>query len=249
LVNQGEVVIQRIGSSRVLKQRLVPFGEHRFPGVKSYWRRNCAQREVNYFWKRFERYKKMRKIFTLCLVLIVAASLNAATITSITANNAISAFNAATGVFQLTGTDGMIQYIGNNSNVTGTFSLNVTMTADTSAAGVASAAFGPGSFSFKDSSNNPLLSGSFTSFNLVEAFPGSLMGNCSFTVNGGSLQGGFGSSGSMMGITFGAPLFGINNFASSFNGYSTMIATSVPEPMTLGILGLGALSILRKRKG
>ncbi|OHB59646.1 MAG: hypothetical protein A2Y12_18065 [Planctomycetes bacterium GWF2_42_9] len=194
-----------------------------------------------------ERYNKMKKFSVICGVLMIAACANAVTITSMTANNAVTTF--ASGVLSMTGTNGLIQYTANNSSVTGTFSLNVNMISDTSMSGTASATFGAGSFSFKDGSNNTLLAGSFTSFNLAESFPGFLSGNCSFTVTGGSLQGGFGNSGNLMGVTFTAPYGDVTNFQSNINGYSTMVAASVPEPMTLGILGLGAMSILRKRKG
>jgi hypothetical protein len=200
--------------------------------------------KLNYFWKRFERYKKMRKIFTLCLILIVAASLNAATITSITATNAVTTFISNT--LTMTGTNGLITYASINTPYNGTFSMTLNMTLDKSSGGVAGADFSGGSFEFKDTTQT-LLKGSFAAFSLNETAPGMLTANCAFTADSGLYKPDFASGGHFMGFTFTLPYADFTNF-SNFSGLSTMVATPVPEPMTLGILGLGALSILRKRK-
>jgi hypothetical protein len=186
----------------------------------------------------------MKKLLTFSLALVLAAYANAA-VTSITATNAVTTFGS--NVLQITGTNGLITYTSSNAPLNGTFSMTLNMTADTSSLGVASATFGAGTFEFKDASNNILLQGSFTSFGLVETFPGMLSGNCSFIATAGLYQPDFSLGGSFMGFTFAVPFTDFTNFSKGFSGLSTMTATPVPEPATMGLLSLGVFGLLKRR--
>ncbi|MEN6384408.1 MAG: PEP-CTERM sorting domain-containing protein [Phycisphaerales bacterium] len=188
----------------------------------------------------------MKKLLTICLVVLFATTTYAA-LTSVTAANAWTTFTASIGVLQMNGANGMISYDTINSPLAGTFELNVGGCVDSSSGGIAKASFGGGSFTFKDTLNNPLLNGAFASFNMIESFQGALTGNCAFTVTGGSLAGQFGSNGSLMGMSFFVPFNDISSFTSDFSGYSTMIAAPIPEPATIGLLSFGLLSVLKRR--
>lgn len=186
----------------------------------------------------------MKKLLTFSLILVLAAYANAA-ITSITATNAVTTFTS--GVLQMTGTNGLITYTSSNTPYNGTFSMAVSMATDNSVGGVANAVFNGGTFEFKDTSNVTLLKGSFTSFSLVETFPGMLSGNCTFTALSGLYLADFAAGGSFMGFTFAVPFADFTNFSKSFSGLSTMTVTPVPEPATMGLLSLGVFGLLKRR--
>jgi len=44
------------------------------------------------------------------------------------------------------------------------------------------------------------------------------------------------------------PLFASGQVAPEFSYYPWVVATVVPEPATIGLLGLGALSLIRRRR-
>lgn len=194
----------------------------------------------------------MKKLSAICLVLIAASGTYAVTIQSITANNAITQFNHTTGLFTMAGTGGIVKYESGNAALSGSFSLSLFLQ-NVSAGTTATAALKPsttGSFAFTDGSTN-YLSGTITSFNIVEVFNGGgmLAGQGAVTVSGSStLLPDFGLTGEIVNITFFVPS-GIDNFNSmSFNSAaSNFTITSVPEPATIAMLSLGVLSVFRKR--
>ncbi|HBG27432.1 MAG: hypothetical protein A2Y10_09890 [Planctomycetes bacterium GWF2_41_51] len=191
----------------------------------------------------------MKKFITICLVLIAASTTYAATIQSITANNAATSFNSTTGLFSMIGSGGIVEYTSGNAYINGQFTLSMSLAADTSASGIAKGTFNSGTFSYNDGSTL-LLAGSFSSFNIVESFDnfGMLAGYGNFNVTGGSLQSAFGSIGNLVNISFSVNPITISSFASDFTAISHMTVTSVPEPATIAIISLGVLSIFRKRK-
>jgi len=195
---------------------------------------------------------EMKKILAVLTILILAAPMSSAvTIVSITANNALTQFTASTGHLSMSSTNGIIQYDTSNSALSGTFQLDLYRQTDLSSGGIAQAAFLPGgTFTFKDAGSNNLLAGSVSAFNLIEVFNGSgmLAGQGSFTVTGGSLQTAFGSTGNIVNISFFAPT-AISDFSSmNFSAVSNFTVTSIPEPVTITIIGLGAMSVLKKRR-
>ncbi|OQA00652.1 MAG: hypothetical protein BWY69_01624 [Planctomycetes bacterium ADurb.Bin401] len=194
----------------------------------------------------------MKKTLEICLILIAASTTYAATIQSITANNAVTNFNHTNGLFEMTGTGGLVIYESGNVALSGTFTLNLFLQ-NVPAGTTATANLKPsttGSFAFTDGSTN-YLSGTITSFNIVEVFNGGgmLAGIGAFTVSpGSSLVTDFGSIGDIVNITFFVPS-GIDDFTStSFTtAASNFTVNSIPEPATIAMLSLGALSVFRKR--
>jgi hypothetical protein len=132
----------------------------------------------------------------------------------------------------------------------GWFNLSTTLVTggDHSSGGIASGSFAGGGFSYKDSSSVVLLSGSITSFNLVEVFNGSgmLAGEGQFTVTGGSLQADFALTGHIVNITFHVKPKTISDFTSDFTGMSDITVT--PEPATIVLLGTASVWIFTRKK-
>ena len=50
------------------------------------------------------------------------------------------------------------------------------------------------------------------------------------------------------GSAFSFDLNSVSRYEDSFSPYSTLTITLVPEPGTLGLIGIGALGILRRRR-
>lgn len=188
---------------------------------------------------------------------MLTASTYAVTITSIIANNAITNYNYITKQLTMTGTSGgSIQYDDTtNAALGGSFSLSLYLT-DASFGTTAAANLDTSkaaTFSFYNGSTT-YLAGTISSFNLIEAFDngGMLAGMGAFSVNAGStLLPTFGSTGNIVDITFFAPAalnnFNTMNFSSSPQTLSNFTITSVPEPATMGLLGLGAFGLLKRR--
>lgn len=197
----------------------------------------------------------MKSKFILCLTLIFAATTAYALppIQSITSNNATTAFNHASGLFTMNGSGGLVQYDSSNSILTGTFTLSMTLQ-DVAAGSIATAtqkSGTTGTFSFKNGGTT-YLAGNIASFDIVEVFNngGMLAGSGSFNGITGTLQPQFGAGliGNIVNISFYVPT-AINNFNSiDFGTAATnFTVTSVPEPATMGLLCLGALSIFKRR--
>ncbi len=199
----------------------------------------------------------MKKLLTFSLALMLAASTTyAVTITSITANSAITNYNYTTHQLTMTGTSGGSITYDNTTNAIlgGSFTLSVYLT-DASVSPIAMANLDTSkaaTFSFYNGST-VYLAGTISAFNLIEAFNGGgmLAGQGAFNVDAGStLLSAFGSTGNIVDITFFAPAalnnFNSMNFSSSPQTLSNFTVTSVPEPATMGLLSLGAL-ILKRR--
>ena len=93
-----------------------------------------------------------------------------------------------------------------------------------------------------------LLTADIGAFDIVEAPPGSvytLVGTGNFNVTGGSLAGQFGPNGAIIDITWALPS-SIDNFSHGFTAESDVTLT--PEPVTMTILGAGALVALKRKR-
>jgi hypothetical protein len=197
---------------------------------------------------------KKRFLIIFAAALVVAASMAQATpIKSISATTAGTAFSGITGILTMNGVGGInVEDTGGNvvTYGSGSFSLNTTRSADNSSGGLASGAFTGGAFSYKDSASTTLLAGNIGSFSLTETYNGSGMfvGEGYFTVSSGTLQTDFGPAGNMVDISFSVVPKAISNFSTSFNASSNMTILPIPEPMTVGLLSMGGLAILRKKK-
>jgi hypothetical protein len=198
----------------------------------------------------------MRKILTVLAVslVIAAATAQAVQIQSISATNVGTSYVGSGGALTMNGVGGInVEYEdGTVTYGSGTFSLNTTLAVggDHSSGGMASGSFSGGSFIYKDSGNATLLSGSITSFSLIETYDNSGMfwGEGLFTVTGGNLQANFGPAGNMVDISFSVKPKTIADFSTSFTASSNMTVLPIPEPVTIGLLSLGSLVILQKRK-
>lgn len=195
---------------------------------------------------------KKNVLFISIGLLMVASMAQATAIRSMSATNAGTAFVGGSGVLTMSGVGGInVEYVDDTTTTYGSaqFSLNTTRTLDTSVGTMASADFAGGSFSYEDSGGIILLSGSITSFSLKEFVDnsGMFIGTGTFTVSGGTLQGDFGPSGSMVDISYSVKPSTIANFSTSFTGSSNMTVLPIPEPATMMLL-IPAIFALKKRK-
>jgi len=198
-----------------------------------------------------------KKVLIMCVGLLTVVSMAQATaIRSISITNTGTSFAGGSGVLTMGGVGGInveyddipgttITYVG------GQFSLNTTRTLDTSSGVMASANFAGGSFSYKDVGSITLLSGSITSFTLTEFVnnSGMFVGTGYFTVTGGTLQGDFGTAGSLVDISYSVQPSTIANFSTSFTGSSNMTVLPIPEPATIALLIPAILALRNKRNG
>ena len=197
--------------------------------------------------------KKLLTLFAVVLFITVLPAF-ATPIKSMSATNAGTSFVGSAGVLTMNGVGGInVEYTdGTVTYGSGQFSLNTTLAigGDHSSGGIASGSFVGGAFSYKDVSHNVLLSGTIVSFNLVETYNNSGMfwGEGYFTVTGGNLQLDFAPAGNMVDISYSITPNTISDFSSSFTGSSNMTVLPIPEPMTIGLLSMGGLAILRKKK-
>jgi hypothetical protein len=176
-------------------------------------------------------------------------------IESMSATNVNTSFVGG-GTLTMGGMGGVnVQYTSSivNTYVNGQFSLNTSLSSDTSSGGIARGTFAGGSFLYQDSGSITLLSGSITSLSLTEVYDGSGMfsGNGVFTVTGGTLQPNFGTTGIMVDISYSITPNTISDFAHNFVGSSnmTVLPTSqVPEPATIMLMSMGIAALIRKRK-
>ncbi len=197
--------------------------------------------------------RKSLIIFAAALCITVSPAFAVLMVQSMSVTNVGTAFVGGVGsALTMNGVGGInVEYSsGTVTYGSGQFSLNTTLASDASVGGIASGTFTGGSILYKDSSSAVLLSGTITSLKLTEAYNGSglFFGDGSFTVTGGSLQPNFGSAGVIVDISYSIKPITISTFASSFNGSSDMTILPVPEPMTIGLLGLGGLSLLRRKR-
>jgi hypothetical protein len=199
----------------------------------------------------------MKKLLTFSLALMLTASTYAVTITSITANNAITNYDYTAHKLTMTGTSGgNVQYDNStNASLGGSFMLSLYLT-DASSGGIAIGNLDTtkaATFVFYNGVTS-YLKGTISAFAITEVFNngGMLAGQGAFSVDPSStLLSAFGSTGNIVDITFFAPTglnnFNSMNFSSSPQTLSNFTITSVPEPATMGLLGLGAFGLLKRR--
>ncbi|MBU1260659.1 MAG: PEP-CTERM sorting domain-containing protein [Planctomycetota bacterium] len=198
--------------------------------------------------------RKILPVFVVALV-IAGSTTQAGTIKSITATTVGTAFSIDTGLLTMNGHTGIdVQDTSDiiTTETGGYFSLSTHLESHASLpGGIASGNFIGGTFEYLDFSNNPMLTGTIVSFNLVEVFDGFgiFAGKGSFNVNpGGMLNASFGATtGSMVDISFSVSPNTISDFDTGFTASSTMTILPIPEPTTIGLLSLGALSLLRRK--
>ena len=196
--------------------------------------------------------KKLLTLFAVVLF-VTALPVFATPIQSMSATNVGTSFVGGGGALDMNGVGGInVEYTSGpvNTYVSGQFILNTTLTSDNSSGGIANGDFAGGAFSYKDSSGDVLLSGDIVSFNLVETYNNSGMfwGEGHFTVTGGNLQAYFLPQGDMVNISYSVKPNTISNFSSDFTASSNMTVLPIPEPITIGLLSMGGLAILRKKK-
>jgi len=131
----------------------------------------------------------------------------------------------------------------------GSFYLSTSLQEDKSTGGIAFGYFEGGTLSFLDESANALLIGSIDYLDLFERFDdlGIWGGSGYFEVTGGSLAAEFSETyGDIVQITFQVTPMVLGDLSSNFTGVSDITVTPIPEPVSVLILGLGALFLRKK---
>ncbi len=141
---------------------------------------------------------------------------------------------------------------GTDTYVDGEFCLSASLLSDMSQGGVAEGVFDGGGFELRDPKSGVLLSGDVVSLSLKETeIDGqSLLSSAGeFLVTGGSLADQFGQpAGTIAQLTFDLGPGNIGGFASAWGGLSNVTLSPVPEPTTLGLIGLGGIGMLIGRR-
>jgi hypothetical protein len=189
---------------------------------------------------------------------VVLASTSWASIASINVNYIDGGFTAsggdyAKGVFSLAdAVDVVVEDTGGVQTTydNGFLSLSTSLFDDVSVFPIASGEFLGGSFSILDNSSAALLMGDIIFLNMAELYDniGILAGVGQFEVTGGSLSGDFiPNIGDIVQITFQIVPAAIDDFSQNFSGVSNLTLIPIPEPLTLGLLAVGA-GLLRRRR-
>lgn len=184
-----------------------------------------------------------------------AMSVSSGTIQSISVNYVNSEYTAAGGgTLALSDAADVIveDTLGNQTAYApGSFAMTTFLAADTSAGGIASGQFAGGSLAFLDSGANTLLVGDILSLSIVEVFnnAGILAGEGQFEVTGGSLRGDFVLPfGDIVQITFQVVPATLSDFSQDFSGISNLTVTPIPEPAIIGLLAIGGVFLLRRKR-
>ena len=193
-------------------------------------------------------------------VLLVSCAAQAATIDEISVDSVDTQFTPApnpTLTMYQQGVTVVIERAGNvQDSITGaTFSFWTYLQTDKSAAGQALGDFTGGGIAIYDALNVPLLLANVGQFSLEEStgLPITVLaGSGNFAVTGGTWAQDFVPDGVILDLTWkvtdgtGAPA-NISDFSSAFLGESDLTLT-VPEPATLGLLAMGGLALIRRRR-
>jgi len=133
----------------------------------------------------------------------------------------------------------------------GSFAMNASLFDDKSAGGSAAGEFHGGQLAFRDSGGADLLTGDLIELTLYEAGDGlgMLAGQGLFEVTGGSLQENFlHTQGDIFQMVFRISPNDLDDFSAGFMGFTDITVTPAPEPATLGMLLVGALAVVRRRR-
>ena len=187
-------------------------------------------------------------------VALVAVPAQAAFITSISGSDVNTAYNP--GVLSITDTIELVVQYDNNSQVSFN-GVQVTFTSSlvTDNSGAAAAGtFGGGSYTIVDSASNVLLAGTITGVDLGGLFGGYILaGQGVVTMDSGTLlaQMPAGSTqADLVNIIYSLVPAPVNNFGGAFEGGTnlTIMPMPIPEPATLVLLGLGSLTLIRRKR-
>ena len=195
--------------------------------------------------------KKSSWILTLAAVLLAAPTLQAAFITSVSGSDIATSYSA--GTLLISDTLSLVVQYDDNSQVSydnSTFVFTANLVADNSTGGIADGTFGNGSFTITDSSSNVLLSGQVLDFRLgtIYFFLG---GPGQVTLDSGSLLSDIPAGynlGDTISILYNLKVGPVTNFAGRFTGSTNMTIQPIPEPATMLLLGLGSLTLIRRKR-
>jgi len=188
-----------------------------------------------------------------------AASVHATPIDYISATTVPTSFTPTggdfgLGVLSLSGTRPLILHYANSQEVLdgSQFLLTAYLKEDNSTpVGEARGLFEGGVLRLLNSSGNELLVGEAHSV-LVGEFlndRGMFTTSGTFTVTGGLLMQDFGRNGQVFELMFNVQPITVSDFKSGFSGLSDLSLTAmVPEPITLGILGIGLAGLVARRR-
>jgi hypothetical protein len=196
--------------------------------------------------------KKLSVLFSMALLAVMGPA-QGALITSVNGSDIITSFTS--GTLSINDTIAMVVQYDNGTQysfVDSHIQFSADLISDNSAGGVASGMFGNGSYSIFDSTNTLLLSGQVEELLLTGTAGGYLLGGYgSVTLDDGTLKSYLPSgagSGDVVTITFQLIPGPVQDFSSDFTGRTNLSIHPIPEPATMILLGLGGMTLLRKKR-
>jgi len=133
----------------------------------------------------------------------------------------------------------------------GSFAMSASLYDDLSDGGTVVGEFRGGGLSFLDSGGRELLTGDLIELTLHEIGDddGMLAGRGLLEVTGGRLEDDFGETyGDIFQMTFQIDPAALGDLSAGFTGFTNVTVSPVPEPATLGLLAVGAVAVLRRRR-
>lgn len=189
----------------------------------------------------------------LAVALVAVPAQAALTITSISGSDVNTAFTAA-GVLTISDTIELVVQYDDNSQVSYNgvqVSFVTNLVADNSGA-AADGDFGGGSYTITANDATVLLAGTITGADLGGLFGGFILaGQGVVTMDSGSLLAAMpagANTADLVNIIYSLVPAPVGDFSGAFTGGTNLTIMPIPEPATLVLLGLGSLTLIRRKR-